>query len=431
MILDRISIRLLKLLHVLRDLCGNAIRRRLSIALLAGCLLGAAPAPAEVTNLTQGGAAYPALQPAIDAATNGDALLVLGTLTLANTNTVQINKANLTLAGINTNESVLVVTNFGGGTALDISGTNVTIRNLQIRLAEFVAGLNPILIAVNANDATIQSNLLWGRFAQQPAGGGIGIKTRGTGGLTNVLIRGNIISSLRQPGQAFGKRNDGGALSSGAIVSNHVSNSRGWTIWGANIAFAGNTFGTGGTNQWGTYLGPGDQVNATDIAIVNSGGQWADTNYYRDIMGLCAANGYGVVEDQRTNAEIRAPILSIVYVDPASAGGTGIAYSPYTSLTQAVNRAAWGGIIRALPGLYTNDLTLAKTLTFELTNSVPPTNFTITAAAPTWYRFDGWIGDTGGCAASRYTLTLRMDRRRIITAAFSPVRITGGILTLW
>ena len=393
---------------------GIVIGRSTCLPALAALAVLCVTLRAEVINITRGGPPYDTVQSAVSAAQPGDSLLVLpGTYAL--TNSVNLDKAGLSLRGVGTNEAMILAPDVANGTALAIAAPNVTVENLQIRLPRKD---NTRLVYVDADGATVRGNLLWGDWNVGDGAVSIGIYLRSSGGVSNFTIAGNVIHSLRQPGQIHGSRTNGLGFteSSGTVVSNHVYNTKGWTIWGGGrVTWLGNTFGSGGTNRWGTSLGTGDQVNIGDIAVLS----YVPTNYYIDIVVLSRSNDACVVEDQRPSPAV----LSVAYADPASAGGNGVRFEPYATLTQAVGRAAWGALVRALPGAYTDRVTLAKSLTFELAASVPVAQFDMIAAAPSGFVFRGWTGDTGGCVIAGGHITVVLNTNRTIAGTFTPAQV--------
>ena len=298
------------------------MKRTIAAACLAAVLLAMVSAiPASADTVTISNIAN--LQPNIDGASGPRTIeIVAGTYTLpANIN---VNKPDITIQGQGVLATIIQVS--GTGYRFSVTGTGCTIRNLDLVKTD-KPGLQDI-IWINANNVTIQNNRIHGQFVI-----GDGDVSRAmviSGGLSNMLIDGNTIFALRQPGYFSGALTPSPA---GTVSSNFVYGTKGWVIEGGNMVFTGNTWGTGAN------------ANVYDIAILAG----VQAGFYPDIVAMSNANNAAVIEDQRPSPAI----LSIVAVDAAAApGGAGSPLFPYQTIAPALARVAVGGTIHVAAGTY-------------------------------------------------------------------------------
>jgi len=244
---------------------------------------------------------------------------------------VNVNKANITLAGSGTTSTIIQVS--GTGYRFNINSAGVTLQDLQIEKTDKIGVQN--IIFIGADDITIKDNLIFGQFVV-----GDGEVTRAfevAYGTTGWLVDGNTIHSLRQPGYVNGSLAN---PTSGNIQNNDVYGTKGWVIDGANLTFTNNTWGTG---------------NVFDVAILST----TDASYYPDIVAISEANNDAVIEDQR----VSPAVLSVVYVDDdAAGGGDGGELHPYQTIAPAVTRVVSGGKIFVDAGTYNERLNINKSL---------------------------------------------------------------------
>jgi len=293
-----------------------------------------------------GSPAYCTMQAAIDAASPGDTINVAaGTYSLSST--VNVNKANLTLAGDDLLTTLIQADN-SIGYAFSVTASGVTLRQLDIEKTDKAGPQN--LIYIGASDVTIEDNEIHGQYVLGDPDVSRAMEV--TYGLSGLRFAGNEIYSLRQPAYINGSI---ASPTTGTIEANHVYGTKGWVIDGANMTFTGNSWGTGA------------QANYLDIAILAG----TDPSYYPDIAALSAANNGAVVEDQRTSPRV----LSIVYVDAsAPSGGDGTVTVPYQTIGEGIIRVAAGGMVNVAAGTYNETVNIAKPVTLRGANAgVHPT----------------------------------------------------------
>jgi nitrous oxidase accessory protein NosD len=279
----------------------------------------------------------PTLAAALAAAAPGDAILMApGTYPLPAS--LGITKANLTIQGSGIGSTVLQ-TNSGVGDALVVSATGFTLRDLTLQKTDLP---NQHLIAIYASSCTIRDNEIYGPDPGTPWSVN-GIVSRAmvvAGGLTGLSIQGNQIHHLRQPAYIS-------APTTGSIVANNVSGTRGWVVEGATLTFSGNTFGP-----------PEDQ--GADIALLSM----CNPADYPDLLALSAANGNAYISGQFPGA---ASGRAHAYVDVAAApGGTGSAAAPVQSVQVGVNGTLPGGVTQVAAGTYTEQVVVdGRNLTLQ------------------------------------------------------------------
>ncbi len=275
---------------------------------------------------------YATIQDAINAAETGD-IVNVGSGTYTPSATINVDEdVTITGQGVST-----VLQTSGGSQLFNISAVGATIENLKIEKTDKV---NQNIIYIGASNVTIQDNTIIGLFVM-----GDGQVERGfeiAGGLTGLLIDGNIISSLRQPAYI----NNG---VQGTVSNNFTSITKGWVVvTDCNISFTG--------NSWGTS----SDVNYYDIALIN---QSSSINNYPDIVTVSANNNDAIIENQHTSYP--SFILSIVHVDASVTSGNGSILEPYKTIMEALPRVAEGGKILVASGTYNENVLLNKSVTVQ------------------------------------------------------------------
>jgi len=237
---------------------------------------------------------------------------------------VNLNKTGITIEGSGSLSTIVKVS--GAGYGFYITASGVTIQGLQIEKIDKAA---QNIIYIGADDVSIKSNVIFGQyvFGENDTVRAFEVAY----GSENLLIEGNTIHSVRQPGYLNGSL---ASPTTGSIQNNTVYGTRGWVLAGAAPTFTDNSWGTG---------------NIFDIVILAG----TDVSYYPDIVTVSAANNDAVVEDQRPNPYL----LSVVYVDgAASADGNGGQVQPYQTISQAITRVVAGGTIYIAAGDYTESI---------------------------------------------------------------------------
>lgn len=323
----------------------KAIRSILALVLLVGLVLAVAPAvfaavtiSVDKTNAScvigTGQAdpysvVYCAIEDAVFDAVADDTINVAAG-TYAVLAQMNFNKTGITLTGAGSTSTIVQVSGAG---RFYVTANGVTIQGFQI---EETDKATPGIIYIGANNVSVKSNLIFGKYVF-----GDGETSRAfevAYGSSGLLIEGNTIHSLRQPGYLNGSL---ASPTTGSIKDNSVYNTRGWVLAGANMTFTGSTWGTG---------------NIFDIVILDM----TDPSYYPNIVAVSNANNGAVVEDQRPILDV----LSVVYVDDSAApGGNGGQLAPYQTITPAVTRVVAGGTIHVAAGTYAGNITINKSLT--------------------------------------------------------------------
>ena len=288
---------------------------------------GAGPA----TNF--GGDAFATIQDGINGVAPGGTVNVAeGTHTLVSQ--VNINKANITLRGAGSDATIVKVS--GTGYRFNISASGVTLEDFQIEKTD-KTGLQNI-IYLGANNITIRNNLIFGQYVF--GDGEVSRAFESPAGISGLLIEGNTIHSLRQPGYLNGSLS---SPTTGTIKNNTVYSTRGWVLEGAAPTFEENNWGAG---------------NIFDIVILSV----TSASYYPDIMAVSAMNNDAVIEDQR----VSPAVLSVAHVNAtASSGGNGGQVEPYQTITPAISRVVAGGKIFVESGAYNEALAINKSLTLQ------------------------------------------------------------------
>ncbi len=245
-----------------------------------------------VHNVTQS-TDYADLASAMTAANAGDMITVdAGTYALGAT--VAMNKANVTVQGAGAGSTVYQISS-GVGFAFVISGNGFTLKSLTLEKTDLA---NQNLIQIVASNVTVQDCEIFGPDpgTDWSTAGVVSRALEISGGLSGLTISGNDIHTVRQPAYI----NPG---TTGNIINNHTSGTKGWVIDGAVMSFSGNTWGP-----------PANQ--SSDIALLAS----CSPLDYPDLVTLSAGNDDARVDAQFVGGEIGR---AVAYVDAAaSPGGT-------------------------------------------------------------------------------------------------------------
>lgn len=267
------------------------------------------------------------------AANAGDTIRVCpGTYPISST--IAISKPNLTILGVGASRPVIQIpTSTGYG--FTVGASDVTFDNLEIQKADLGSPHNMMLI--QGNNFKAQNNLIYG-----PNPGGTwnttGLVSRAfevTAGLTGLLIQNNTIHTLRQPAYIN--------VSSGSILNNNVSGTKGWVIDGANLTFTGNTWGE-------------PQNQDCDIALLPT----VNPANYTPLLGLSTANDNAFVCAQFAGGENGRATAFVD--DNAAPGGNGSDNTNYQSINTAVAGTLNGGTVEVAAGGYTEDVTVGKSV---------------------------------------------------------------------
>ncbi|MBN1371527.1 MAG: right-handed parallel beta-helix repeat-containing protein [Anaerolineaceae bacterium] len=272
---------------------------------------------------------------AIGKAAEGDTINVLpGTYQiLASTDRILLNKANITISGAGAG-STIFETQFAASYVFYVTANGVTLNNLEIHKLDKAGNQN--LVYVQADSFTLSNSLLYGDyvFGDPEVSRGMEVAY----GSDTMTITGNTFHHLRQPGYLNGSL---AAPTTGTIANNLVYATRGWVIAGANMAFSGNTWTSGG------------EVNVFDVAILSD----TPAAYYTNLIAVSEANNDSVIEDQR----VSPALLTVVYVDDSALpGGNGGPSAPYQAIQTAVSRAMPGGKILVAAGQYLEEVNVNK-----------------------------------------------------------------------
>ncbi len=268
-------------------------------------------------------------------AASGTVNVAAGTYTL--TATVNLNKNGVTIVGPGTKPVVQAAS--GIGNAFFVTGTGVTIQNLELKKTDLA---NQDLIAVQGGNFTASNNLIYGPDPGM-TWNAAGFVSRGfvISVVPNVNLLNNVIHHLRQPAYM-----SGGAATGGNITGNQVSGTKGWVVEGGNFIFTGNTFGE-------------PQNQSCDIALLASVAPLNNATY-EPILALSAANDnaficqqYGALENGRATA----------YVDDgAGPSGNGSDNANYNSINTAIAGTLIGGTVSVAAGTYNEDVSVGKTV---------------------------------------------------------------------
>lgn len=245
--------------------------------------------------------------------------------------TINVNKAGIILEGVGpTRPVVQIPTSTGYG--FSFTADNISLLNFEIQKTDLGSPHNMML--VNGNNFTADGNLVYG---PNPGGtwNATGFVSRGfevAGGKTGLLLQNNTINTLRQPAYIN--------ASSGDILTNNVSGTKGWVVDGSTLNFSGNTFGE-------------PQNQDCDIALLAS----VNPANYPDLLMLSATNDNAFIcgqfaggQNGRANA----------FVDSTPALGNGSNTSNYTTITEGINGVLSGGTVQVADGTYLEDININK-----------------------------------------------------------------------
>jgi hypothetical protein len=286
---------------------------------------------------------YSTIQAAVTASNPGDIInIASGTIVL--TEQVSVNKANLTIQGQGSGSTILQVSKFSGTNyGFLVTASGVTIRELQIQKTD-KTGENDI-VGVQGSNFTFQNNIVQGQFVVPD--GDVSRALEVSGGLTGILIDGNKLFNLRQPGYLN--------PSTITISNNLVYGTKGWVIAGANVTFTGNQWATGAQakNYW-------------DIAIL------VGTNalYYPNLITLSNANFGAMIEDGRLDPAPRSHNITFVN---ASSSGDGSPLNPFQTIAAAIAATVAGGTVNVSAGIYNeHNININNALTLNGANKDVP-----------------------------------------------------------
>lgn len=227
------------------------------------------------------------LQEGINLATAGGTVNVAaGTFVIGST--INANKANLTIKGAGSGSTILQVTgSVVGGYAMSITGMGTTLQDLQLVKTDLPPSSPTLqnLILINANNVTIQNNVIQGQDPGSPwsVNGWVFRGLEVAGGLSGLLVQNNTFRHLRQPAYINGP-------TTGQILNNNASGTRGWVVAGAQLTFSGNTWGP-----------PANQ--GADIALLAS----VNPAHYPNLAALSAANNNAFISGQLPGRPAGAP----------------------------------------------------------------------------------------------------------------------------
>ena len=325
---------------------GLGVFSVIALAILYSFTIGTRMAGAKITTITvcASGCDHTTLQAAVAAATNGDTINVgAGTYVLAST--VNVNVANLTIAGASSATTIVQVAQ-AIGNAFNITAAGVTISDLQVQKTDVTGVHELIFINTGANNFKLQNCLIQGPDPGTPWSVN-GIVSRGmvtaAGALTGIIIQNNTIKHLRQPAYF----NPGTVAS---VLNNNVSGTRGWVVDGAKITFTGNTWGP-----------PANQ--GADIALLAS----CNPADYPNLGALSNANSNAFISGQFAGASSG---VGTVYVDDSAApGGDGTQALPFQTIATGITAVLPGGIVNVADGTYVENPSIAKSLTLQGANA--------------------------------------------------------------
>ena len=287
---------------------------------------------ASATSCDDSDAASTTIAAAVSAANPGDTIKVCpGTYPTAST--IAVNKAGLTIIGATATRPVIQTS--GTNYLFLITGAGVTLDNLELQKTDLASVQN--IIGVQADNFTAQNNLIYG-----PDPGGtwdtVGLTSRAfevSSTHSGLLIQNNVIHTLRQPAYI----NPG---TTGSVLNNNVSGTKGWVNDGGNITFNGNTWGEPQNQSCDIALTP--QVNPAN---------------YPSLLALSTANDNAFVFAQYTGGENGR---ALAFVDSTPSFGNGSDNQNYTTIQEGVNGALTGGTVQVAAGTYGEDVNINKTL---------------------------------------------------------------------
>ncbi|MGB5137932.1 MAG: cohesin domain-containing protein, partial [Candidatus Zixiibacteriota bacterium] len=257
-----------------------------------------------------------------------------GTYVLSST--VNVTKANLTIDGAGGGDAVIQVAQ-SVGYAFSLTAPGVTIRDLEIQKTDL--GDNHNLIYLAANNLSILNNLIYGPDpgSAWSVNGIVSRAMLSTGGLTGMLIDGNTIHTLRQPGYFSGP-------TTGVISNNAVSGTRGWVNEGAELTFT--------NNSWPLPANEGAEIALLSTIV---------PAWYPDLIALSNANNNAYISAQFVGGDDGR---ATAYVDAAAAaGGLGSALAPFQTISGGVASVLRTGTVNIAAGNYTDNIVVADPMT--------------------------------------------------------------------
>lgn len=289
------------------------------------------PVSAATITVCSSGCDYTTIQAAVNAANDGDEILISGEEFQINNTSDQIliNKSNITIRA-NPQEAEKPHLKVTGtvGNVFKVMADGVTIQGLIIEKTD---NLNQNLIYVQADNFTFVDNEVFGRYVHDTPEVSRAFEV--AYGSENIMISNNEFHHLRQVGYFNGSLS---TPTTGLVENNTTYYTKGWVIDGAYFNFQ--------DNHWGV----GSLANVYDIAILSG----TPSVYYPDLIQTSRDNNDAVIEDQR----LSPALLTVVYVDSNSTytSPDGGRLHPYTSIQSAVNRVMPRGKIYIADGLYTS-----------------------------------------------------------------------------
>ncbi len=292
---------------------------------------------ATVTNINTA-ENFATIQAAIDDAETlpGHTLQVSpGTYVLSST--ITVTKANLTIDGAGGGDAVIQAST-AVGYAFSLTASGVTIRDLVIQKTDL--GTGHALIYIAANNLSILNNLIYGPDPGSPwsVNGIVSRAMISTGGLSGLLVDGNTIHTLRQPGYFSGP-------TTGTISNNAVSGTRGWVNEGAQLTFT--------NNSWPLPANQGAEIALLAFAV--------DPAWYPDLIALSNANNNAYISAQFVGGDDGR---ATAYVDDSAApGGLGSSLAPFQTISAGVAGVLRTGTVNVAAGTYVDNVTVTDPMT--------------------------------------------------------------------
>jgi hypothetical protein len=380
-----------------------------------------------ITNLTQN-TTFADIQPAVNAANDGDVIeICAGTFALSAPVTIT---KKITLQGQGTLSSIVELSsswfNVNGVDAFFCNSSDVTIQNIHFKVVGKGQGN---LVSIYHSNTQILNNKFSGEYVF-----GDPEVTRATvwsaNPMTGIVMDGNIIESLRQPGYL--------SNGSGTISNNTVNNTRGWVIEGVGtLSYTGNIFGTNtshitilntASNISGLTISNNDlSGTVTDWAIDNrtTGTASAECNWYGTTSSSGVASKITGNVDYTpwlTNGTDNAPALGFQPVPGACTGTPVVISSTTPSAASCVNND--GQIAVVLAG---------GTASYTIAWSGPATgsatsgnvNYTISGLAAGAYNIT--VTDANGSTATTATVTVGYHPVTNLTTLATYATIQGAV----